>query len=1128
MTQKSIPSFKKSDLSSGKLPEIMADRMLVKQSYRDLFWKTYRSKKKKVSAQFLDHFEKLYGFRPPEEVLEWENVRSAYQAIMYNVSDIWNMIAHEEGLQYDEEDEDEEYDPDYQPVSFQKFLAKKGQSAEEKLASLIGSYEGLMFLFTGVAHFGSDGGGDSCWVNLFPHTEGSAEVHRYNHEIGELEDEPFFSISHFVASNWSADREEYEDDYEDEEEDEETPEPILGSALPNSVLKQYETDANKKYDKRPFYTKSLDLFERSSWLLGHSYGDPAFAYAEKLASAPKFKDWEAEKKSLERSHPLAAYWILAHYFMKNENACREACAIAKKLPGKILPALAKSVLSVLDGKSDSLGRIAVKKLQEIREQTFRNCDPKQIEPENRKLLEQATGLAGKKKISSADLKKRIQKGDDPAALIEEFSEDVDTHDFLLKEIGKKDQKFGKLVEEYFRERTSSSYNEWPYNKDNLDRRLSLPVSAAFRQGLNYDSENKKAFAGIIKTMGKFDDLNAMNAFRDAIQKLKQDDKRLEEVIGCLLQSDHDGALPVLTEAAWKFFETLDGALEKKKKVESEGPNLNNIFTVFSYLQQALNERLLVGDEEAGKLAGKVLTYRNNLGIFGIALGYSFAVSAKLGFKENLDYIRTYLEAGAGIKGSGRDSYLQFNQLVNLSEGSIAWGVLDPETARSGLKELLERAEKNSSPGIAIDLQACYLSGLLFLEPDREEWIQLGHRILGNKGEEYRVYGPIRAVGKAKIQALKPHLYYHVYADPNPMVDYTWTYIEHAARHTWIQLTGKELPPFDDDDEYANRLAKNLKELPAAILKPEKYSIQHVFQNIKEKKYKDPDVIKIGGPWLEESLRYSGDEYRYGGNYDRWEAMKALFIQGVPAIPSFAKILELPHARSDWKLYTLQFMRFIEPESAKWEKILFMDADTVQKIVDTNPAEWAAWGDLLAAKLVVSLGKDAFDSVLKLVKRRLEYASLHSYSSSSTEEALAARLPAILNWFGRDGEQAIEILWKAAPKESEVKYILDSAARKSGDSEWKKLPELSDDGIELEQWVNGRDYGPRFWISLHPKEIRFGIEEFYLHSILENSRAESSLNPSVWKDEFQSKAEEMWKMSQVLGYQTAKKKVKKKR
>ncbi|WP_243401701.1 hypothetical protein [Leptospira ellisii] len=276
------------------------------------------------------------------------------------------MIAHEEGLQYDEEDEDEEYDPDYQPVSFQKFLAKKGQSAEEKLASLIGSYEGLMFLFTGVAHFGSDGGGDSCWVNLFPHTEGSAEVHRYNHEIGELEDEPFFSISHFVASNWSADREEYEDDYEDEEEDEETPEPILGSALPNSVLKQYETDANKKYDKRPFYTKSLDLFERSSWLLGHSYGDPAFAYAEKLASAPKFKDWEAEKKSLERSHPLAAYWILAHYFMKNENACREACAIAKKLPGKILPALAKSVLSVLDGKSDSLGRIAVKKFRKSR------------------------------------------------------------------------------------------------------------------------------------------------------------------------------------------------------------------------------------------------------------------------------------------------------------------------------------------------------------------------------------------------------------------------------------------------------------------------------------------------------------------------------------------------------------------------------------------------------------------------------------------------------------------------------------------------------------------------------------------------------------------------------------------
>ncbi|MCG6169465.1 hypothetical protein [Leptospira sanjuanensis] len=1147
MTQKSIPSFTKTDLSSGKLAEIIADRMLVKQSYRDSFWKAFESKKKKkLTSAFLDQFEKLHGFRPPEEILEWENVRIAYQEIMYNVSDIWNMIDHGSGLQdeedyeenyeeeLDEQDEDEEGDsyPDYRAVSFQKFLLSQSNTIEEKVNALIGSYQGLMFLFTGVAHFGSDGGGDSCWVNLLPHAEGSAEVHRYNHEIGELEDEPFFSISHFIAANWSNEDDDYDDDdYEDEEEDDEesVPDIRVESVMDSKVIKQYEKEAQKKYDQRPFYTKSLDLFERTSWLLGHSYGDPAYAYAEKLASAPNFKDWEEEKKLLSKSHSLAAYWMLAHYFMKNESACREACELSQKLPGEILPALAKKILSLLDGKSDSIGKLNAKKLQELREQTFRNCDSKQIEPANRKRLEEATGLAGKKKISTADLKKRIQNGDDPLSILEEFPEDVETHDFLLKEIGKKDTKFGKLVEQYFKERTDSSYNEWPYKKEDLDPRLSLPVSAAFRQGLHYDSENKKAYAGIIKTLGKFDDANAMSAFRDAIQKLKQDDKRLEEVIECVLDSEREEALTILTEAAWKFFETMDAALEKKKKVQDEGPNLNNIFTVFSYLQRALNERLLTGDEESGKLANKVLTYRNQLGIFGIALGYSFAVSAKLGFKENLEYIRTYLEMGSEIKGSGgRDSYLEFNQLVNLSEGAMAWTVLDPASAKTGLKGLLDKAEKNSSPGIAIDLQACYLSGLLLLEPNREEWIQLGHRILGNRGEEYRAYGPIRAVGKAKIQELKQHLYYHVYADPNPMVDYTWTYIEHVARHSWFQLTEKELPPFDDDDEYANRLAKNPKDLPGGILKPEKYSIQHIFQNIKEKKYKNADVVKIGGPWLEESLRYSCDEYRYGGNYDRWEAMKALFIQGEAAIPVYAKILELPYAGSDWKLYCLQFLRFIEPEANKWSQVLAMDENTIVKILQTNPSEWAAWGDLLSAKLFLLKGKESFDNFFSLLKRRLGFTNPHSYTSSSTEEALASRLPGILPWFGKEGDQTLERLWQESKKESEARYILDVAARKSPDLELKELPEISEEGIELEQRINGGEYGPHAWIFLSPKEVRFGIEEFHLHSILENSKTESKLDSSLLKKDSAKTLSELWKMAQILGYTVVKKKPKKKR
>lgn len=153
---------------------------------------------------------------------------------------------------------------------------------------------------------------------------------------------------------------------------------------------------------------------------------------------------------------------------------------------------------------------------------------------------------------------------------------------------------------------------------------------------------------------------------------------------------------------------------------------------------------------------------------------------------------------------------------------------------------------------------------------------------------------------------------------------------------------------------------------------------------------------------------------------------------------------------------------------------------------------------------------------------------HAYTSSSVEEALASRLPAILPWFGKEGDQTLERLWKEAGKDSETKYILDSAARKNPDIELKELPELTADGIELEQRINGGEYGPRFWIHLGLKEVRFGIEEFHLHSILENSKAESALDSSLLSKDSVKTLSDIWKMAQILGYTVSKKKAKKKR
>lgn len=104
------------------------------------------------------------------------------------------------------------------------------------------------------------------------------------------------------------------------------------------------------------------------------------------------------------------------------------------------------------------------------------------------------GLSSIKTLSKKELEIKLKNGEEPLRIMSEFPEDVATHDLLLKEIGKNDPDFSKLVEEYFKERTDDSYNEWPYRKERLDQRLSLPVSAAFRQGLKYDSDNKNHFA----------------------------------------------------------------------------------------------------------------------------------------------------------------------------------------------------------------------------------------------------------------------------------------------------------------------------------------------------------------------------------------------------------------------------------------------------------------------------------------------------------------------------------------------------------------------------------------------------------------------------------------------------------
>lgn len=1121
MKQNTKLNLQKADLYYGNLKEIIIDRMLVFQSQRDKFLNAFTKNKNKLDQSFIKEFESIYGFKPGKEILEWENLKKAYKTIMYEVADVWNMIDHH-SAEEEEMEEDEDGGFDYAISSTERLV--KVKDPEEILSWLVGSYSGLMFLFNGSYAFASDGGGDTCWINLFPNENESIEVNHYNHEVGELENLPYFSIAHFIADNWNNESnegydDEEEEEFEDQNEIKKEKEPILLSLIKESTIKAFEKEAVKAYESKPIYNNSLDMFERSSWLLGHSYGDPAYAFTEKLADAPSYVIWEEEKQEIKKFPNLAAYWILHHFYLKNEEACRETIKLASKSKGKIIATLSAHVLAYLDGKSKSLFNLPAEKVEKIRSQTFTNADPKQIEPTNIKLYNDSLGLSNLNTISKKDLESRLKKEENLFQLMEEFPDDVNAHDTILKEISKKDSGLKRLIEDYFRERNDSAYNTWPYNPEKLDKRLSVPINAAFRQGLKYDSENKKAYCGITKTVGMLDDDRAMVSFREAIQKLKQDDPRLEYVVEALIKSDHAESNSILADAAWRTFETLDNVKEIREKVQKEGPTLNNMFTVYTHLNEALQERILTLDEVSVQLIHKLFHYKDHFGFFGISVGNAFSVCAHLELKEHTQIIADYVRRSFQVKGRDKGSYLDLTLIINVAEAALAWAKMEPEKAKQELHDFYSKIGESSYPGIAIDLKACYVAGLLLLEPENEEYLAFAERILGNKGDQVRVYGIIRWIRKSKIQKFKDHLWYHIYADPDPMVDYSWSYIEVEARRAWTTITGEDAPEFDSSDKYANALSKNKSMLPDAILHPEKYSIQHVFERIRETKYKHDDVVRIGGPWLVESLRYSLDEYKYSGSYDRWEAIKALFFQGRGVYPYFLEIFKLPYAAPSWKAYLLQFMRVMEPESLQWKKVLSMEATEIQSLLKEPGPNWYVWTDLLAAKLFLLEGESSFEIISQVIERRLDMTNQESYDSSVYEETLGLRLPLLWRWFGKKGDDHIQLHWKNSKKNSETHTMLDMAARRKLDDKIPDMPEIKEPGILLTFYPEQREYGWHTWIHLAPETIRFGTNEFHLHSVLPDSKTESSIPAN------KEYLETVWKMAHILGYTVSKKKPK---
>jgi hypothetical protein len=495
------PIEKKEDLKGGKLDKIMSYYMLDDSNERKNFLEIVKKEKGKFNT-FLDDYQNFFGYKPSKELIELKECLKAYEEHMYSISDIWIL---EEKILY---------------VS--KLLKKKD------IHSLINDWSFLVQIFTGLERFGSDPSGDTCFLDTLPNSFGTTEVIIFDHEIGKPADYVAYSISDFVSDTWS------------ESYDDETDEEINKiSEDTEKIVNQFNKEAKKNREKRPYYHNPVLLYKRTNWLQGHPTGKPTYAFAKEMAQAPTFDDWLKEKSLLAKEPVLTNYWLLAHFFLGNDNACKEAITLANETPGLVAKNLAVIIEKLLhDPAKAKLGELTNEKITKLKLETRKNCLPELLEPNARETLAVERGEGKLKKLSLKEFKKKIKEGDDPVTIIKKYPDDVATHDLALQEIGKNDKEFEKLIEKYFSKRTDNAYSEWPYGNKEIDARLSLPVSAAFRSGLQFDEDHNKAYTGIAQTLGKFDDDNSIYAYEQAIEKLKPDDKRIEYVIKNLEKSNH--------------------------------------------------------------------------------------------------------------------------------------------------------------------------------------------------------------------------------------------------------------------------------------------------------------------------------------------------------------------------------------------------------------------------------------------------------------------------------------------------------------------------------------------------------------------------------------------------------------
>jgi hypothetical protein len=1041
-----------SNLKQGSVADIMSYYMLDSAEDQKGFLDIVSGNRGKCN-HLLEEYNLVYGYRPSPDLLEFEEAFGAYGKYFDSISDVWIM---EEGISYVSE------------------LSKKLY-----LHELVQDWTFIITMLTGLEMAGRDPGGDSCFIDTLPNEFSTSEVLIFDHETGNLSDYTAFSIADFISDYWGV-------SYDHETGDEVD----KHSNDVKKIIEAFNKEAKKTGEKRPLYHSPKKLYKRTHWIMGHPTGKPTYAFAKKMADAPTFADWENEKALLKDEPVLANYWLLAHYFLDNKKSLEETIILTGETHSAVTRELAAIVEKLLkDPEKAELGRLNQEKIVKLKSETRKNCIPEMLEPEQREALLTERGVDKIKTLSPQKFKELIARGTEPMEIIREYPLDVATHDRALKELGSRDKDFLETVDEYFNERSQKAYNRWPYGEKSLDKRFAIPVAAAFRSGLMFDEDNINAYSGITKTMSKFDDDNAYAAYEEAIKKLNPDDDRIESVINNLAKSEHPRREEVLVLAANRIFDILEkiegNEDEQARERADEGYTLDNMFDVENHFLAAMRMVLKLNNDESIKLAHRILQHEEERQLFKWHVGDAFRIAGDNNIKEYSEYLELFINAVDGIE-SNPEYGLENISLYNFTEAVIAYTKLEPQKAAPLLEKMFNK--DTGAKWFDLDIKSGVLPGLMLLNPEDETLHSWTKRLLGNRNNAPMIRGALRAVAEIKLLKARNWALYHLYSDYNSFMKEQYL-IKILAREAMDAL-GENLPDFDDDDEFASRLARESDEkLIEGFAHPEKYRPRYICKKIHENNIQSKEALSAIALYLKDLLYYSSDEKEY---IKIWDGLKALSVQGPEALEVCADLINLEFIDQGYITDIIYAMRTFEDEARIREWLSGASTEEIVKELTDPRPRFIPWSDLLAARLFFTGSEEAETAIETALLKR--YTQI-SDSGWSDEEPTGVRLPLVYGALGK-GDTLSKIKNRLENRDESFYNAIKNLDNGLENRMPEDIPAIKKNvTLKFTSKIKGENYdGPEYFLELAVKgtgiDFRCGVENLYFQSFVEGEKLES--------------------------------------